>query len=59
MRSFVYSSLSQRAIPQLLFGVQDIWQLKYRLFCRSNHFSFLLFLAYSFYVSFNIRDYEN
>ena len=39
--------------------VQDIWQLKYRLFRRSKHFSFLLFLTYSFYVSFNIREYEN
>ena len=39
--------------------VQDIWQLKYRLFCRSNHLSFLLFLIYSFYVFFNIREYEN
>ena len=39
--------------------VQDIWQLKYRLFRRSNHFSFLLFLTYSFYVFFNIREYEN
>ena len=39
--------------------VQDIWQLKYKLFCRSHHFSFLLFLTYSFYVFFNIREYEN
>ena len=35
-------------VPWLV--VQDIWQLKYRLLCRSNHFSFLLFLTYSFYV---------
>ena len=41
------------------FVVQDIWQLKYRLFCRSNHFSFQLFLTYSFYVFINIREYEN
>ena len=44
MRSFVYSSLGQRAISQLLFGTMfgspGLWQLKYRLFCRSNHFSF-------------------
>ena len=63
MRSFVYSSLGQRAISQLCLVpcliVQDIRQLKYRLFCSSNHFSFLLFLAYSFYVFFNIREYEN
>ena len=63
MRSFVYSSLGQRAISQLLFGTMFIspglWQLKYRLFCRSNHFSFLLFLTYSFYVFFNMREYEN
>ena len=39
--------------------VQDIWQLKYRLFRMSNHFSFLLFLTYSFYVFFNIHEYEN
>ena len=39
--------------------VQDIWQLKYRLCCRSNHFSFLLFLTYSFYVFINIREYKN
>ena len=39
--------------------VQDIWQLKYKLFCKSNHFSFLLFLTYSFYVLFNIGEYEN
>ena len=44
-------------VPWLV--VQDIWQLKYRLFCRSNHFSFLLFLTYSFYVFINIRDYKN
>ena len=63
MRSFVYSSLGQRAISQPYMVpclvVQDIRQLKYRLFCRSNHFSFLLFLTYSFYVFFNIREYEN
>ena len=63
MRSFVYSSLGQRAISQLLFctmfGSPGLWQLKYRLFCRSNHLSFLLFLTYSFYVFFNIREYEN
>ena len=63
MRSFVYSSLSQELYPNFYLVpslvVQDVWQLKYRLFCRSNHFSFLLLLAYSFYVSFNIRDYEN
>ena len=55
MRSFVYSSLGQRAISQLLFGSMfgspDIWQLKCRLFCRSIHFSFLLFLTYSFLYS--------
>ena len=39
--------------------VQDIWQLKYKLCCRSNHSSFLPFLTYSFYVFFNIREYEN
>ena len=54
MRSFVYSSLGQRAISQLVFGTMfgspGLWQLKYRLFCRSNHFSFLLFLTYYFYV---------
>ena len=44
-------------VPYLV--VQDVWQLKYRLFRRSNHFSFLLFLTYSFYVIFNIREYEN
>ena len=44
-------------VPWLV--VQDIWQLKYRLFCRSNHFSFLLFLTYSFYVFINIREYKN
>ena len=44
-------------VPWLV--VQDIWQLKYRLFYRSNHLSFLLFLTYSFYVFFNIREYEN
>ena len=43
-------------VPWLV--VQDIWQLKYRLFCRSNHFSFLLFLTYSFYVFINIREYK-
>ena len=63
MRSFVYSSLGQRAISQLLFGTMfgspGLWQLKYRLFCRSNHYSFLLFLTYSFYVFFNIRENEN
>ena len=63
MRSFVYSSLGQRAISQLLYGIKfgspGLWQLKYRLFCRSNLFSFLLFLTYSFYVFFNIREYEN
>ena len=45
------------SVPWLV--VQDIRQLKYRLFCRSNHFSFLLFLTYSFYVFFNIREYKN
>ena len=63
MRSFVYSSLGQGSISQLLFViilvVHDIWQLKYRLFWRPNHFNFLLFLTYSFYVFFNIREYEN
>ena len=44
-------------VPWLV--VQDIWQLKYRLFCRSNPFSFLLFLTYSFNVFFNIGEYEN
>ena len=44
-------------VPDLV--VQDIWQLKYRLFCRPNHFSFPLFLAHSFYVFFNIYEYEN
>ena len=44
-------------VPWLV--VQDIWQLKYRLFCRSNHFSLLLFLTYSFYVFINIREYKN
>ena len=44
-------------VPWLV--VQDIWQLKYRLFYRSNHFSFLLFLTYSFYVFINIREYKN
>ena len=44
-------------VPWLV--VQDIWKLKYRLFCWSNHFSFLLFLAYSFYVFINIREYKN
>ena len=39
--------------------VQDIWQLKYKFFWRPNHFTFLLFLTYSFYVFFNIREYEN
>ena len=52
MRSFVYSLLGQGAISPLLFylvlclEVHDIWQLKYRLFYRSNHFSFLLFFYY-------------
>ena len=63
MRSFVYSSLGQRAISQLCLVpclvVQDFRQLKYRLFCSSNHFSFLLFLTNSFYVFFNIPKYEN
>ena len=31
-------------VPWLV--VQDIWQLIYRFICRSNHFSFLLFLTY-------------
>ena len=44
-------------VPWLV--VEDIWQLKYRSFCRSNHFSFLLCLTCSFYVFFNIREYEN
>ena len=44
-------------VPWLV--VQDIWQLKYRLFCRSNLFSFLLFLTYSFNVFFYIREYDN
>ena len=44
-------------VPWLV--VQDIWQLKYRLFCRSNHFSFLLFLTCSFYVFINIRENKN
>ena len=52
MRSFVYSSLGQRAISQLLFGTMfgspGYMAAEYRLFCRSNHLSFLLFLAYSF-----------
>ena len=43
-------------VPWLV--VQDIWQLKYRLFCWSNHLSFLLFLTYSFYVFINIREYK-
>ena len=52
MRSFVYYHRSHfYLVPWLV--VQDIWQLKYRLFCRSNHFSFLLFLTYSFYVFIN------
>ena len=59
----LYSSLGQRAISQLCLVpcllVQDIRRLKYRLFCNSNHFSFLLFLTYSFYVFFNIREYDN
>ena len=38
--------LNFHLVPCLV--VQDIWQLKYRLFCRSKHFSFLLLLAYSF-----------
>ena len=63
MRSFIYSSFGQRAISQLYLVpclvVQDIWQLKNRLFCWSNHFSFLLFLTYSSYIFFNIREYEN
>ena len=64
IRSFVYSSLGQRAIPQLLFGTmfgspQYKWQLKYKLFRMSNYFSFLLFLTYSFYAFFDIREYEN
>ena len=63
MRSFVYSSLGQRSISQLCLVpclvVQDIRQLIYRLFCSSNHFSFLLFLTFYFYVFFNIREYEN
>ena len=41
-------------VPWLV--VQDIWQLIYRLFFRSNHFSFLLFLTYSFYVFINILN---
>ena len=49
--------LNNYLVPWLV--VQDIWQLKYRLFCRSNHFSFLLFLTYSFYVFNNIREYKN
>ena len=44
-------------VPWLV--VQDIWQLKYRLFCRSNHCSFLLLLTYSFYVFINIRENKN
>ena len=36
-------------VPWLV--VQDIWQLKYRLFCRSNHFSFLLFFLILFMCS--------
>ena len=48
--------LNSYLVPWLV--VQDIWQLKYRLFCRSNHFSFLLFLTYSFYVFINIREYK-
>ena len=52
MGSYVYSSLGQRAISQILlgtmFGGPGYMELKYRLFCRSNHFSFLLFLTYSF-----------
>ena len=43
-------------VPWLV--VQDVWQLKYRLFCMPNHFSFLLFLTYSFYVLINIREYK-
>ena len=60
MRSFVYIfiiGLNFYFVPWLV--VQDIWQLKYRLFCRSNHFSFLLFLTDSFYVFINTREYKN
>ena len=59
MRSFFIFiiGLNFYLVPWLVVHV--IWQLKYRLFCRSNHFSFLLFLTYSFYVFFNIREYEN
>ena len=63
MRSIVYSSLGQRAISLLFvvpcLVVQDIKQLKYRLFCRLNHSNVLLFLIYSLYVFFNIREHEN
>ena len=62
MTSFVYSSLGQRAMSELCLVpclvVQDIRQLKYRLFCSSNHFSFLLFLTYSFFVNMKSRYFE-
>ena len=52
MRSFVYSSLGERAISQLsfgtMFGSPGYIAVKQRLFCRSNHFCFLLFLTHSF-----------
>ena len=54
MRSFVYSSLGQRAISQLLFGTMfgspGLWQLKYRLFCRSNYFSFFFTIFDLFFL---------
>ena len=48
-------------VPCLI--VHAIWQLKYRLFCRSNHINFLLFLTYSFmcsliFVNMKIRYFE-
>ena len=48
---------------QLLFGTMvgspGYMAAEIRLFCRSNHFSFLLFLTFSFYVFINIREYKN
>ena len=47
---------------QLLFGTMvgspGYMAAEYRLFCRSNHFSLLLFLTYSCYVFINIREYK-
>ena len=63
MRSFIYSSFGQRAISQLLFGTMlgspRYMAAEIQVFCRSNHFSFLLFLTYTFYVFFNVKKYEN